>query len=440
VRSSAVEHCLDTAGVTGSIPVAPTKYFKQSYKIEELFIYSISILINYSFMILNFLTKFFLRLVIILLITFILIEISFRLVPKSIIPNLGPNKINIDLLDYGPWFYPNQKTSYSYQCGFVTPISINKFGMRDISRKLIKNNETLRVALLGDSVTEGLHVPDFKYTSYLIEKKLNSLNNNVEVLNFSFSGYGTAQQLALYKKLVKKFRPDIVLLFTTSSNDLRNNSIDYDYLSYGFNKSDYGVSNVPPFSYYEFENNELKFYPNLRKNSYFKSFIKQYLLHNFYSIDYLKNLILSIQRRQILIKIKKIENLDNQNNKKNNLNLAEKKLEEKTILYKNKAIINTNKIVEIFKKEVEKDEAKLIQVIYNNDREIAKIFEKIANKNEIDYLVFGPEDNDLFDKYLINNNILLEETHPKCDAHPNELGHKINSEIITNWLLKSVFL
>ncbi len=25
VRSSAVEHCLDTAGVTGSIPVAPTK-------------------------------------------------------------------------------------------------------------------------------------------------------------------------------------------------------------------------------------------------------------------------------------------------------------------------------------------------------------------------------------------------------------------------------
>mgnify|MGYP001172458987 CR=1 FL=1 len=27
VRSSAVEHCLDTAGVTGSIPVAPTIIF-----------------------------------------------------------------------------------------------------------------------------------------------------------------------------------------------------------------------------------------------------------------------------------------------------------------------------------------------------------------------------------------------------------------------------
>ena len=389
---------------------------------------------------LNILNKLFLRLLIIFFITFILIEISFRFVPKSIIPNLGPNKINIELLEYGPWFYPNQKTSYSYACGFVSPISINKFGMRDISRKLKKNKETIRIALLGDSVTEGLHVPDFKYTSYLMEKKLISLNKNAEVLNFSFSGYGTAQQLALYKKLVKKFKPDIVLLFTTSSNDLRNNSIDYDYLSYGYDKSDYGVSNVPPFSYYEFENNELKFYPNLRKNSYFKSFIKKYILHSFYSLDYLKNLILTIKRKDFLIKIKTIENLENQNKKNNNLNFEEQKLEEKTIEFKNKAIINSFKIVEILKKEVEKDEAKLIQVIYNNDREIAKIFEKIANENEINYLVFGPEDNNLFYNYLINNNILLEETHPKCDAHPNQLGHKINSEIITNWLLRSGIL
>ena len=389
---------------------------------------------------LNILNKLFLRLLIIFFITFILIEISFRFVPKSIIPNLGPNKINIELLEYGPWFYPNQKTSYSYACGFVSPISINQFGMRDISRKLKKNKETIRIAILGDSVTEGLHVPDFKYTSYLMEKKLISLDKNAEVLNFSFSGYGTAQQLALYKNLVKKFKPDIVLLFTTSSNDLRNNSIDYDYLSYGYDKSDYGVSNVPPFSYYEFENNELKFYPNLRKNSYFKSFIKKYILHSFYSLDYLKNLILTIKRKEFLIKIKNIENSENQNKKNNNLNFDEKKLEEKTIEFKNKAIINSFKIVEKLKKEVEKDEAKLIQVIYNNDREIAKIFEKIANENEINYLVFGPEDNNLFYNYLINNNILLEETHPKCDAHPNQLGHKINSEIITNWLLRSGIL
>lgn len=391
-------------------------------------------------MALNILYKLFLRLLIIFFITFILIEISFRFVPKSIIPNLGPNKINIELLEYGPWFSPNQKTSYSYTCGFVSPISINKFGMRDISRKLKKNKETLRIAILGDSVTEGLHVPDFKYTSYLMEKKLISLNKNAEVLNFSFSGYGTAQQLALYKNLVKKFKPDIVLLFTTSSNDLRNNSIDYDYLSYGYDKSDYGVSNVPPFSYFEFENNELKFYPNLRKNSYFKSFIKKYILHSFYSLDYIKNLILTIKRKEFLIKIKKIENSENQNKKINNINFDKKILEEKIIQFKNKAIINTYKIVEILKKEVEKDEAELIQVIYNNDSEIAKIFEKIANENEINYLVFGPEDNNLFYNYLINNNILLQETHPKCDAHPNELGHKINSEIITNWLLRSGIL
>ena len=37
MRSSAVEHCLDTAGVTGSIPVAPTKYlYFELLKLQNL--------------------------------------------------------------------------------------------------------------------------------------------------------------------------------------------------------------------------------------------------------------------------------------------------------------------------------------------------------------------------------------------------------------------
>ena len=105
-------------------------------------------------------------------------------------------------------------------------------------------------------------------------------------------------------------------------------------ISYGFNKSDYGVSNVPPFSYYEFENNELRFYPNLRKNSYFKSFLKEHILYNFYSLDYLKNLILTIKRKQILTNIKNTENSENKKFKTNDSKSIDSNLDQKTAKYK----------------------------------------------------------------------------------------------------------
>jgi hypothetical protein len=46
----------------------------------------------------------------------------------------------------------------------------------------------------------------------------------VEVLNFSAAGYGTAQELLLLRLVAARYRPDLVLLQFTGSNDIRNNS------------------------------------------------------------------------------------------------------------------------------------------------------------------------------------------------------------------------
>ena len=369
------------------------------------------------------------------IITLIFIEISFRFIPKSIIPNLGPNRINVDFHEFGPWFVPKQKTSFSSPCFFTYPITINKYGMRDKERKIEKNNK-FRIAILGDSIMEALQVPDYKYSSIIIEENLIKRNYDVEVLNFSFSGYGTAQQLALYNALVKNFKPDLVVLFTLASNDLRNNSRDLEYLAYGKDLKTYGTQLAPAFSYYEYENEKLIYYPNLVKNSNIKRYAKS-IIYNVYSADYLRKLFLNLKR---IKNLKNIEN-NNKNNLKNEIIITNKTRDNSKELineYFKKAKINTYQIIKKFKNDVEINDGKLMQVIYNDSVENSKIFENIAKENFIEYLSFGPKDNDIYKSYLLKNNIEFKETHPVCDGHPNAIGHKIIAEITTNWLEKMI--
>jgi hypothetical protein len=369
---------------------------------------------------------------IILFITLGLIEIGFRLIPKSLIPNLGPNKININFKSYGPWFAPNQKVTFADNCSFVYPISINNFGMRDKERKIIKTKK-LRIAILGDSIMEGLHVKDYNYASILIENKLVANGFDAEVLNFSFSGYGTAQQLSLYKNFVYKFKPDIILLFSLASNDLRNNSRELEYIAYGSKLEDYGSSKAPPFSYYEYENNKLIYYPNLRKQSEFKKIIKKYILYNFFSLDYIRKVIIKFQRIRLLSKIERTNS---------NVNITKKinkqKNENNILSLKKKSIINTHHIIKELKKSIKDQNGKMLQVIYNDNNDNSKIFEEIAKKNLISFINFGPNDNDIYKKYLEKNKININKTHPICDSHPNALGHFIIADITTKWLTEQI--
>jgi hypothetical protein len=49
-------------------------------------------------------------------------------------------------------------------------------------------------------------------------------NQNVEVINFGVSGYGTGQELLTLREKVWKYDPDVVLLAFTTGNDLSDNS------------------------------------------------------------------------------------------------------------------------------------------------------------------------------------------------------------------------
>lgn len=103
---------------------------------------------------------------------------------------------------------------------------INSHGFRDRERTRNKPPGTYRIAVVGDSITEGRHVEMDETFTALLEGKLSGSpkhgGESVEALNFGVPGYGTAQELLLLDR-VWTFEPDLVLLAFFARNDLYNN-------------------------------------------------------------------------------------------------------------------------------------------------------------------------------------------------------------------------
>ena len=106
-------------------------------------------------------------------------------------------------------------------------VQINSDGMRDVEHSLEKPDNTLRVAVLGDSYAEAIQVPLEQTFAKIMEQALLTCpklqNKKVEVLNFGVGGFGTVQELLTLNTKVWKYSPDIVVLAFLTGNDVRNN-------------------------------------------------------------------------------------------------------------------------------------------------------------------------------------------------------------------------
>ncbi len=116
-------------------------------------------------------------------------------------------------------------------------VQVNSEGLRDREHTKAKPPNTLRVAVLGDSFTEAIHVPVEQTFWSKLERKLGNCEavkgrKNVEVINFGVQGYGTAQELIMLRKKVWDYNPDIVVLAFFIGNDIINNSPKLEYDRY----------------------------------------------------------------------------------------------------------------------------------------------------------------------------------------------------------------
>ena len=103
--------------------------------------------------------------------------------------------------------------------------NINKDGWRDYDYPVIKREGMFRIGAMGDSFTFGYGVDMEDSYPKALEKLFRQKDGpDVEVLNFGVSGWGLDQTFLGYKNYVRKYKPDILILFYSADTFLR---LDY---------------------------------------------------------------------------------------------------------------------------------------------------------------------------------------------------------------------
>lgn len=88
-----------------------------------------------------------------------------------------------------------------YELELSSAIKFNKEGFRDVDRQVIKNNDVLRIVVMGDSFVEALQVDQGDTLTAVLEKSLNSVTKG-EVMNFGVSNFGTTSEYWAYKTCI----------------------------------------------------------------------------------------------------------------------------------------------------------------------------------------------------------------------------------------------
>ena len=99
-------------------------------------------------------------------------------------------------------------------------VRINNQGMRDIERTTPRQDGVFRIAVFGDSMTEGVQVNLDQIFTQQLESLLRSEGRRVEVLNFGVSGYSPLQGYLMYREQGVLFKPDLVLHCVFTDNDV----------------------------------------------------------------------------------------------------------------------------------------------------------------------------------------------------------------------------
>ena len=147
------------------------------------------------------------------------------------------SEIGLRIIDYSyPQFYQNDYyrgfalrpgVEGTYRREGISYVRINSDGLRDREHTKTKTANTVRIALLGDSFVEAMHVPMEQTFWSLLGPKLEACGafhgKQVEIINFGVSGYGTVQELMTLREKVWDYSPDIVVLAFAILNDVYDN-------------------------------------------------------------------------------------------------------------------------------------------------------------------------------------------------------------------------
>ena len=138
-------------------------------------------------------------------------------------------------VSYPNFFRSDEHTGFSLRSGAEgwyrgegeAYVRINSQGLRDREHNTTKPGNTLRIAVLGDSIAEARQVALEDTFWAVLERDLKTCpglgGRDAEAINFGVSGYGTAQELITLRRRVWDYSPDIVVLAFLTDNDISDN-------------------------------------------------------------------------------------------------------------------------------------------------------------------------------------------------------------------------
>ena len=100
---------------------------------------------------------------------------------------------------------------------------LNSQGLRDSEHAIAKPANTFRIALLGDSATEGMQVPLQDTYGKQLESLLSKTSDkNIEVINFGCSSYSNGQETLQLEQQVAQYKPDLVIMMYNRGDYIEN--------------------------------------------------------------------------------------------------------------------------------------------------------------------------------------------------------------------------
>ncbi|RYY69478.1 MAG: SGNH/GDSL hydrolase family protein [Chitinophagaceae bacterium] len=143
----------------------------------------------------------------------------------------------------------------------------NQYGYLGTGYPIEKTPGKVRVAIIGDSYVEGLHVSDKEHFTRIAETILNkSLTSpKYEVLNFGVGNYNYNDMIISYMNYIRQFKPDIIVFLLEKGDfEFRPNFMPSPSLKLEKDSVviDYSFTKTPVFKTYQkfawaFENSAL---------------------------------------------------------------------------------------------------------------------------------------------------------------------------------------
>ncbi len=116
------------------------------------------------------------------------------------------------------------------EAGRKVALRFNEDGFRGDDFDLEAGPKTQRVAVLGDSMIAAVAVDEKDTLVAQLRQQLSTQTSTKwQVMNFGVSGASPGQSMVLYRELVRKYRPQVVINTLFIGNDLSDSSSEIDH-------------------------------------------------------------------------------------------------------------------------------------------------------------------------------------------------------------------